>query len=373
MVTQTVQMTQKSAAFTSRIFNEGDFKLIITRERKRSERSGRQLLLVSIDFNGTGMHLEDDLMLRQAAENAISSAVREIDFIGWLSFGREIGVLCTEITSSSCHECVSERLLNKLSEMRQQGLVGNVSINCFKFPLELQNGIIKGISELDSELFFPALDSGRQRINKVDTIAKRTIDIVGSLSVLLIVSPFLILIAILIKTTSRGPVFFKQERLGRNGKLFKIYKFRTMKADNNPSAHREFVRSLINAQSKLPSGQPAKIVNDPRITSVGKFLRQTSLDELPQFFNVLAGDMSIVGPRPPIGYEVEMYRPWHINRIFNCKPGITGPWQIQGRSRSSFDDMVRMDIKYQKNWTLWLDIILMLKTPSVMVSKKGAY
>jgi lipopolysaccharide/colanic/teichoic acid biosynthesis glycosyltransferase len=148
---------------------------------------------------------------------------------------------------------------------------------------------------------------------------------------------------------------------------------------NDHKIHEEFVKQLIAGTAKQPHGPGAngssvyKITNDPRITPIGKFLRKTSLDELPQFLNVLMGEMSLVGPRPPIPYEVDCYDIWHKRRLLAVKPGITGLWQVRGRSRTNFDEMVRLDLKYGETWSLWLDIKILLETPRAVFSGDGAY
>ena len=159
-----------------------------------------------------------------------------------------------------------------------------------------------------------------------------------------------------------------------------VNKFRTMYTNNDPKIHIEYNKKLIAgeidaAQNTCGGGNGAtyKIQDDPRVTSIGRVLRKTSLDELPQFLNVLMGDMSLVGPRPPIAYEVECYDIWHKRRVLEAKPGITGLWQVSGRSSTTFDDMVRLDLKYVREWSLWLDIKLLLKTPRVVLTGKGGY
>ncbi len=187
--------------------------------------------------------------------------------------------------------------------------------------------------------------------------------------VLIFFSPIFFGIAMLIKFTSQGPVFFKQERIGLYGKKFLFFKFRSMYVDSDASIHKEFVKNLIRGQQS----NTYKITSDPRVTSVGQFLRKTSLDELPQFFNVLKGQMSLVGPRPPIPYEYAEYDVWHRKRLVEMKPGITGLWQVKGRSSTTFDDMVRMDLQYIKEWSLWMDMKILMKTPWVALKGKGAY
>jgi lipopolysaccharide/colanic/teichoic acid biosynthesis glycosyltransferase len=159
--------------------------------------------------------------------------------------------------------------------------------------------------------------------------------------------------------------------------LFTFLKFRSMYVNSDTAVHRQYVRSLIAsspAETRPATGKGGvlyKMANDRRITRVGVFLRRSSLDELPQLINVLRGDMSLVGPRPPIPYEIEAYKPWHRSRCFLVQPGITGLWQVHGRSRVGFDDMVRLDLRYAMNWSLWMDIKLLLLTPAALL--KGAY
>ena len=145
---------------------------------------------------------------------------------------------------------------------------------------------------------------------------------------------------------------------------------------NDPKIHQDYVKQLISGKEESKrdaSGGVYKIKNDPRVTPVGRFLRKTSLDELPQFFNVLTGEMSLVGPRPPIPYEVEAYDIWHRRRFLEAKPGITGLWQVEGRSRTKFDEMVRLDLRYAKTWSPWLDIKILLRTPGAVLRGDGAY
>ena len=194
---------------------------------------------------------------------------------------------------------------------------------------------------------------------------KRAMDVLFSVAVFLIGLIPMALIALCIKLTSQGPIIFAQFRVGRGGKVFTAYKFRTMRAgaedEKNDLAH------LNEATGPL-----FKIRNDPRITPVGKFLRRTSLDELPQFWNVLNGDMSLVGPRPPLPNEVAQYEEWHKRRL-DVSPGLTGLWQVSGRSELTFDEMVMLDLYYIENWSPWLDIWIMLKTIPALLTARGAY
>jgi exopolysaccharide biosynthesis polyprenyl glycosylphosphotransferase len=189
---------------------------------------------------------------------------------------------------------------------------------------------------------------------------KRSIDIIGSLVGLLITAVLFPFIAIAIKLDSQGPVLFHQTRIGWMGKRFKLYKFRTMVKDA------EARKTEVKNEAK---GAIFKNANDPRITNSGKFLRKTSLDELPQFWNVLTGNMSLVGTRPPTSDELEQYKVLYWQRL-DVKPGITGEWQVNGRSNvKNFEDIIKLDLKYQQNWSIWYDIKLMLKTLTVLFKK----
>jgi lipopolysaccharide/colanic/teichoic acid biosynthesis glycosyltransferase len=202
---------------------------------------------------------------------------------------------------------------------------------------------------------------------------KRAIDVAGSLAAIFLLSPVFLAIAVLVKCTSEGPVLYSKKRLGRNGKEFSFHKFRTMYANNDPEIHRTYITKLITGSPDAKQHDGLyKLSHDPRVTPLGRFLRQTSLDELPQFFNVLFNDMSLVGPRPPLPYEFERYSEWHKRRVMELKPGITGLWQVEGRSRTTFDEMVRMDIRYAKARNFWLDLRIMLQTPAVMLTGRGA-
>jgi lipopolysaccharide/colanic/teichoic acid biosynthesis glycosyltransferase len=200
------------------------------------------------------------------------------------------------------------------------------------------------------------------------------LDLFGSLCCLIAFSPLFVAVALAVKLTSRGPVLFRQQRIGRAGRPFTMLKFRTMHVGLDERIHREYVEAFIQHGQAATSGTGTvfKLVNDPRITSVGGFLRKSSLDELPQFLNVLSGEMSLVGPRPPVAYEVARYKSWHRRRVLEAKPGMTGLWQVTGRSRTTFDDMVRLDLRYVATSSLWTDVKILLATPRAVLSGSGA-
>jgi lipopolysaccharide/colanic/teichoic acid biosynthesis glycosyltransferase len=216
-----------------------------------------------------------------------------------------------------------------------------------------------------------------KRMSLWQQILKRTADIFISVFVLVAGFPFLLAIFIIIRLTSKGPVFFKQERVGKNGKIFIFMKLRTMKVNSDNSQHKEFCKHFIqednfglNIEGK--GDKVYKMVDDPRITGVGKFLRKSGLDELPQFINILRGEMTLVGPRPPLKYEYEYYENWHKQRL-KVKPGLTGLWQVSGRSQVCFHEMVMLDLYYIENWSLMMDFKIIFKTIPVMFTGSGGY
>lgn len=220
-------------------------------------------------------------------------------------------------------------------------------------------------------------NGGDESRGRTYPILKRALDIFGSLAGMLFFAPLSIVIAIAIKLSSRGPVLFRQQRFGENLKPFIFYKFRSMRVNGDETIHKAYVTRFIAGAFDIQTAAVNeraifKLTNDPRVTSVGKFLRRTSLDELPQLWNVLRGEMSLVGPRPCLGYELEQYQPWHTLRLMNVKPGMTGLWQISGRSLVGFDEMVKLDLAYAKQRSLWLDIKILVKTPSAVISGFGA-
>ena len=229
-------------------------------------------------------------------------------------------------------------------------------------------------TEIDQIGVMPMIRLFREPLSSGSRLLKRTFDILISSLAVTLLFPLWLVIAVLIKLDSKGPIFYTQERVGMDGRLFLVFKFRTMNVGADPETHRQYQRAFIagRAEANLgDGGQPTyKLLADPRITRVGKLLRRTSLDEVPQLLNVLMGDMSIVGPRPPIPYEVEAYELWHRKRL-DMKPGLTGLWQVSGRNRLPFEEMVRLDLFYIENWSLLLDLKIILRTGLVMIGGEG--
>ena len=207
-------------------------------------------------------------------------------------------------------------------------------------------------------------------------VVKRAVDLVGAIVGLVVSGPLMLLVALLVKLDSPGPVFFRQERIGVGGRRFRVWKFRTMRADASDAAHRELIRKLLGDE-ELEAGhvdggkRPVyKLVNDQRVTRFGRLLRRSSIDELPQLFNVLRGDMSLVGPRPPLGYEFERYDHWQFDRL-RVRPGITGLWQVSGRNQLTYRQMCELDLDYVRRWSLWLDVKILFRTLPVVVFNSG--
>lgn len=210
--------------------------------------------------------------------------------------------------------------------------------------------------------------------NPAGALAKRVLDIVGATVGLALLSPVLALVAVAVRLDSPGSAVFRQQRIGRGGRPFTFYKFRTMRDGNDPAIHRAYTAALIKGETENLRGENGsfKIEADPRVTRLGRFLRRTSIDELPQLVNVLRGDMSLVGPRPPLDYEVALYSDRDHRRL-GVTPGITGLWQVNGRCGTTFSEMVDLDLAYIDNWSLGLDLRIIARTFRAVLDRKGAW
>jgi lipopolysaccharide/colanic/teichoic acid biosynthesis glycosyltransferase len=350
------------------VLDEKSFRRMIAVERKRTERSRQPFLLLLLD---AGNCLPPDANGRVLGQilSALSLATRETDVTGWYKAHSIVGVMFTEISIDERGSILST-VMSRVSETLRKNLglqnFSQVSISLHVFPEDWKDDAKQGNPTLYPDLL------RRHDAQSAARIIKRLMDILGSVAALLCFSPVFLLVALLVKLSSKGPVFFKQERLGKFGKPFTFLKFRSMYANNDRKIHQEFIKRVIKGEhdGETEGGGKAvyKMTNDPRITRVGQIIRRTSLDELPQFINVLKGDMSLVGPRPPIAYECEDYDIWHRRRVLEVKPGITGLWQVRGRSRIRFDDMVRLDLQYARTWSLWLDLQILWQTPRALFS-----
>jgi lipopolysaccharide/colanic/teichoic acid biosynthesis glycosyltransferase len=358
------------------ILQQESFRSLLTLERRRAERSRHPFVLMLLDATAFIEEKSADRFLSQVT-SILLKATRETDMIGWYEKGVILGVIFTEL-SSECKKPLTEilhcKILDALREELSHSVAANLGISVHLFP---ENVGRNGNEPVANSRFYPDLSKeGAQK--GASQVVKRVIDVLGSALLLLVFSPLLALIAAAIKLTSRGPVIFRQERLGQFGSRFHCLKFRTMLTNNDCKVHKDYIKRFISGQAhkeESESGKPAvyKIKNDSRVTTLGRFLRKTSLDEFPQFWNVLIGEMSLVGPRPPLPYEYEVYDIWHRRRVLEVKPGVTGLWQVSGRSRTCFDDMVRLDLRYTQSWSIWLDVKILLATPGAVLSGDGAY
>ncbi len=359
------------------ILSEDAFRRMIASERKRTERSHNPFLVMLLDLGEEKLTNGSTGTLGKILD-VLALSTRETDAVGWYKDGLVVGVTFTELYVEEKRNILNT-MLTRVSNSLQDNLsfeqFNRVSISFHWFPEEWGHGVPKQPS---NPVFYPDLRTHRNG-NDLSGRIKRVMDIVGSVLALIVFSPLFLAIVAAIKLNSKGPVIFRQQRLGQFGKSFTFLKFRSMYVNNNPSIHEEFMKHLIHGEYKdkdkdQNDGKTVyKMKDDPRITKVGHFLRHTSLDELPQFINVLKGDMSLVGPRPPLAYECQQYDLWHRRRVLEVKPGITGLWQVNGRSRVRFDDMVRLDLRYVRKCSLWLDVRILLQTPKAVFFGNDAF
>jgi lipopolysaccharide/colanic/teichoic acid biosynthesis glycosyltransferase len=355
------------------LLDERLFKQAVMRERKRADRSGLSMALLLIDLpvrSGDQWTVDGTVVV-----SALSSVTSELDILGWFEPGSSIGLIVSEIDpadlTGTCDR-LEGTLRSSIVLQGDEELARRLSIRWRVYPAATISNE-KQVSSMDPFLY-PELSTNVPAIQSF-MILKRGMDIVISALLLFLLLPVFTVIAVLVKLSSPGPVFFRQMRVGHLMKPFRMYKFRTMYATADHQVHQDYVSWFITASDHAqPQQKPVvfKLTNDTRITAVGRILRNTSLDELPQLWNVLLGEMSLVGPRPPLPYELQQYRPWHRGRVLEAKPGMTGLWQVVGRSRTTFDEMVRLDIRYARTMSLWSDIKILVATPAAMITGKGA-
>jgi lipopolysaccharide/colanic/teichoic acid biosynthesis glycosyltransferase len=411
-----------AAELESCLISQEDFLARMRHERLRSERYATPLSLVVVDIKGL-MHdfvgpgkMRTRVFSRHIVE-ALRDSTREYDIKGWYQEGRA-GILAPHTDESGARALARNLSMDLARRFGPEchGEEDKLSRSIMLASLPAQGNSLPAkdngtrtkpsiVRAHDCRSSSPAPHSPAQALRSIGGGAvdvalatwpisielltyeqarefqlklKRAMDVLGSLFAVALFGPLMLFIALLIKITSSGPILFRQERLGFLGKRFTLLKFRSMKANCDHSLHRKYVTELINGHNHAINNgthaQPVYKLNcDPRVTWIGRFLRKTSLDELPQFFNVLRGDMSLVGPRPPIPYEYHNYQRWHCRRVLEVKPGITGLWQVSGRSKTTFNDMVRLDLTYVRTWSLWLDVKILLRTPWAVLSTDGAH
>ncbi|MBN2323612.1 MAG: sugar transferase [Spirochaetes bacterium] len=334
------------------ICDEDVFKVILQRERSRTDRNGHELSLILFDFSE-----EESLKSVNVLIRVLKSRARSIDRFGWYN-NDTIGIILPNTPYKGGMKCAHDLYKNIITRK-----VSPPNFRVYSYPskwMEKDYRRIDTNGKRDKKEYVEGIE---QLFIRQLPVWKRTVDIGGSIVALILFSPFFVMIPVLIKVVSKGPVFFKQDRVGQGGRLFTFLKFRTMKANIETTAHQDYLNELI--QTDKPMTKLDKH-NDPRIIPLGKFIRKASIDELPQLINVLKGDMSLVGPRPCLPYEAKEYLKWHKYR-FDIKPGMTGRWQVSGKNRLTFKEMIRLDIMYAKKLSLWIDLwILVMTIPTVI-------
>ena len=401
-------------------YSNKEFSLLLKENLRHSEICHAPLSYITIDLsNGYDSASEDDIqpILTQLII-ILTKQTRQYD-IKHLPCRSKIGLLLMNTCNEDNDFCI-ERLYKQFEKHFKQINISDlhrfIKISGYQlyprkdnFKIDERSGITMGINPNQEQLFNDSYMIRRERSFRVadwdinlsnsGSLAvsrtslsiknlmdfssivsyakiKRLFDFAGAILFIFLFSPMMIMIAVAIKLTSKGPVLFKQERYGHLGKPFIFLKFRTMHIDSDSSIHENYVKKLINGQNgEINNGTEDKpfykMSDDPRVTKIGGFLRATSLDELPQFINVFKGDMSLIGPRPPIQYEVNEYKGWQYRRILEAKPGITGLWQVSGRNSTTFDEMVKLDIEYAQNVSFLLDLKILFKTIKAVLFTKG--
>jgi lipopolysaccharide/colanic/teichoic acid biosynthesis glycosyltransferase len=336
----------------------------VVRERHRAHRFEESfvLMLVSLKASSTRRGRWVDLV------ETLSQTTLDADVTGWFVQGTVFGVI-RSLANSAPHEAAAS-LGDTVKRELLRGLAPDNLDGC-AIRLEVYSPHADAIPPI-------LVETERERRKGQElarNAAKRALDVAGSTAFLIAFSPVFLAVAALVKLTSKGPIFFRQQRVGAAGRPFLMIKFRTMRVNADHLIHQQYMEQFIQSRDRAGSGTNVvfKIVDDPRVTPFGHFLRRSSLDEFPQFWNVLRGEMSLVGPRPPIPFEVARYKPWHRRRVLDTKPGITGLWQVTGRSRTTFDEMVRLDLRYARSHSVWTDLKILLATPRAVLSGKGAH
>jgi lipopolysaccharide/colanic/teichoic acid biosynthesis glycosyltransferase len=382
------------------IHSQSTFTQRLKEERNRSDRNGRPFSFLLLKVHNIPSRRR---AFAVQTLDSFSKTIRMSDCLGWLS-EYQLGLILPD-TDEKGALVVHERLNRYLTGLKKCDLnriaSDNGAILVMEYPKSLEETVLADILEDSKNTtdesfqcstprngdhctyqsgFFDCTGlshnpNTRNLASQFDLIARRIFDLVAAAVGLIVLGPLMLGIAVLIKLTSPGPVLFRQKRVGKNGKPFTFLKFRTMYHNCDQTIHRDYVTRLIHSCAEKHDCNGSsyyKLTHDPRITSLGRLLRTTSLDELPQLINVIKGDMSLVGPRPPIDYEVENYRHWQLRRILEAKPGITGLWQVDGRSITTFADQVRLDLRYAERQSFWLNLWIIFKTFKAVFSMRGA-
>jgi lipopolysaccharide/colanic/teichoic acid biosynthesis glycosyltransferase len=335
-----------------------DFRDTLRRECIRADRTGREFSLLVLAPSPSGASATLDLLARR---------LRETDEIGWME-GGSVGALLTD-TGRDGAQLVAGQVLSRLERDGAAPLAHAVYTYPGDWTTPAEPASVPAPETADAPA---AAFAATPPVLGAYPAWKRVMDVAGALVALLVLSPVLLAVALAVRLSSAGPVFYRQDRIGYGGRRFRMWKFRSMYTGAGDAAHAAYLRSLVAGEGgDVQSG--FKLRGDPRITPVGRFIRRWSLDELPQLFNVLRGDMGLVGPRPEPAYATEGYAQWYYRRVLGAKPGITGLWQVHGRSRVDYETMVRMDLRYGQRISPLADARLLLQTFRAVLSAEGAY
>ncbi|MBN1293831.1 MAG: sugar transferase [Candidatus Latescibacteria bacterium] len=325
------------------------FHRFLVNERYRSDRNDYKFSLVTFNIG----NCKDNIISAGQIISVITSRVRSSDVTGWFD-DQKIGVILPE-TSLKGARVLAHTLCHRIADISY-----TPPCMVFTYPSSEWNIHYPGLS-YTGDFMYEKLARGCGM-----PLWKRTMDVIGSSFGLIFFSPFFAIVALIILSVSKGPIFFRQERVGLGGKIYKLYKFRTMEEHNDFTVHRSHSKAYINGNTDGEKPMYKLDHRDPRIVPFGNFLRVTCLDELPQLINVLQGEMSLVGPRPCITYEAEEYLRWQTHR-FDITPGMTGLWQVSGKNRTTFKEMIRLDIKYAVERSFILDMKILFQTPKVLL------
>jgi lipopolysaccharide/colanic/teichoic acid biosynthesis glycosyltransferase len=355
------------------IYSREQFQMALEREKARAERNGHSVSLAIIQTSGRRTRE------RPRLEDVLRGRLRIMDEAGWFDQSR-IGVLMPYTSRQGAWHMIEDmcRLM--------QGALSPSDCRVYTYPQDWLTG--RGAEDVQEV-------AHTREVQPVGSVAEhpratsplhddpvsggpadmpawqRGLDITGALFGLMVLSPVFLATALVIKLVSPGPVFFKQVRIGRGGKPFLLWKFRTMTAGADTAIHQNHVAQLIRSANGAAAARPmAKLDDDPRVIPLGRIIRGACIDELPQLINVLRGEMSLVGPRPPIPYEVREYLPWQRRR-FDTMPGLTGLWQVSGKNRLTFDEMIRLDIRYCRTKCLWKAVAIICRTPLAIAQEIG--
>jgi lipopolysaccharide/colanic/teichoic acid biosynthesis glycosyltransferase len=352
-----------STTIEREILDEPSFRTAIARERSRTDRSSQPFHLMLVELEGQPDHPLCDEMF-----SALSRCIRDTDILGWYVSKAIIGILFTEVSARERCAMPAAQVVRAMEVLRETAVLNQISrvaISCQSYPDSSRCG---ACSEQQFAVFYPDIWAQRRR-QRVALIAKRIIDITVSFVALVVLSPVFALIALLIRFSSAGPVIHRQERIGRFGKTFNLLSFRSTRVEPKPG-RRDPKEHFVGRKDLNRTKAVAEESGDSSVIPTRGFLHRYGFDELPQLINVLRGDMSLVGPRPPRRYEFQESQFWHRHRVIMTKPGITGLCQIQRHRQMPFEEIVRLDLEYARNWSIWLDLRILTRALAGMLLRE---